>query len=444
MVVTAPAQSLTTLRTNGSSAKRLNIVFLSEGYTVTELPQFTNDARTVLDKLLTTPPFNDYSNYFNAFAIPVASVESGSDHPSRSSYRNTYFNSTYDSYGIARLVTIPPNDRDSTYANGQGKVYDLLAQLMPEYDIVALIVNDTEYGGSGGFPLVTSVNSSAPEIAVHEMGHSFSALGDEYESPYPGYPDIEEPNTTRETNRSLIKWRAWIDGTTPVPTPATAPYNSVIGLFQGAHFNSTGWFRPKLDCKMRTLGVPFCEVCTETLVKSIYGTIRPIESFTPSTAPTINLTNINSVAFTLTLPMPAPPTLHVQWFTNNVAVSGATSVVFNVDGFSFPPGTNQLRVEVADATTRVRNDATILLKDSRTWTIQSTIIQPVLQISAAVNRVSIAWQTVASGYQLESSTLLGSSLAWTSVTNTPTVVSNQNNVTLDATSPTRFFQMRRP
>jgi hypothetical protein len=89
-------------------------------------------------------------------------------------------------------------------------VYTLLQNLMPEYDIVMMIVNDAEYGGAGGFPAITSINSSAPEIVIHELGHSFAGLGDEYDAPFPGYPDVEEPNTTRETRREFIKWRPWV------------------------------------------------------------------------------------------------------------------------------------------------------------------------------------------------------------------------------------------
>jgi len=157
---------------------------------------------------------------------------------------NTYFNSSFDSYGIQRLITIPPNDRDANSADGQGRVNSLLATYMPQYDIVALIVNDTQYGGSGGFPLIASVNSSSPEIVIHELGHSFSGLGDEYDAANPGFPDTEEPNTTTQTNRALIKWTSWIVAATPVPTPETAGYASVVGLFEGAHYHTTGWYRP--------------------------------------------------------------------------------------------------------------------------------------------------------------------------------------------------------
>jgi len=159
------------------TTNRINLVFLAEGYTAGQTAKFTNDARAVLQQLTTTPPFNEYSNYFNAFAVFVASVQAGSDHPASGIFRDTYFNSTYDSYGIQRLVTIPPNDQDGDYANGLGKVDALLQALLPDYDVALLVVNDAEYGGSGGTVLVTSTNPSSPEIGVHEFGHTFADLG---------------------------------------------------------------------------------------------------------------------------------------------------------------------------------------------------------------------------------------------------------------------------
>ena len=324
----ASAQSIQQIFTNGPAATRINIVFLSEGYTAAQLGQFPTDARSVLSQLLNTPPFSLYSNYFNAFAISVASTQAGSDHYTpTTNLVNTYFNSTYDSYGIQRLITIPPNDRDSNAAHGEGKVTTLLQTLMPQYDIVALIVNDSVYGGSGGTFLLTSINSSAPEIAVHELGHSFAKLGDEYSSPFPGYPDTEEPNTTTQTNRSLIKWRAWILDSTPIPTPEISLYLDAVGLFEGAHYHATGWYRPKFNCKMNHLGVPFCEVCAETLVKSMYGQIRPIESFSPGTNTLITLTNSSTTNLSVVSLMPSGGSVGIQWFTNNIPVPGATSPV---------------------------------------------------------------------------------------------------------------------
>ena len=80
--------------------------------------------------------------------------------------------------------------------------------------------------------LITSVNSSSREIVLHESGHTFGALADEYSDPYPGWITAEYPNVTAQTNRPLIKWTSWILGTTPIPTPGTSAYTSLVGLFE--------------------------------------------------------------------------------------------------------------------------------------------------------------------------------------------------------------------
>src|ERR1039458_1782019 len=110
-----------TLVTNGPVSNRLNVVLFSEGYTANQLDQFLVDATNAVNALLAAAPFQEYSNYFNAFAIPVASNESGSDHPVSSQFRDTYFNSSYDPDSDL-LITIPPDFADTNYSDGQGKV----------------------------------------------------------------------------------------------------------------------------------------------------------------------------------------------------------------------------------------------------------------------------------------------------------------------------------
>src|ERR1041384_7732212 len=263
---------------NGPTNRRLNVVVFSEGYTSSQLPKFlSTDVPLLLNHLFATEPFQEYAPYYNAFAISVASAESGSDHPSQGIFHNTFFNSTYETGGVTRLLTL-----DGT---GYFRADSLLQLLMPEYDLVFVIVNDPVYGGSGGSIAVTSINSSAPEIVVHETGHTMAHLGDEYATATPGFVGNETPNTPARTDRDLIKWGTWILETTPIPTPQTSAYGGVVGLFEGASYEATGWYRPKLNCKMQTLGFPFCEVCGEALVKASYALINPIDSLSPAPGP---------------------------------------------------------------------------------------------------------------------------------------------------------------
>jgi IgA Peptidase M64 len=431
--------TITQILSNGPPANCINIVFLSEGYTAAQLDQFTNDAKALLNYMQSGPPFDAYRNYFNGYAISVASAESGADHPLSGIFRDTYFNSSFYSYGIERLLTIPPNNLDGIYADGAGKVYALLQALMPEYDLVSVVVNDTEYGGSGGEILITSMNIDSSEIAAHELGHTFAALGDEYSDAYPGWVPREMPNVTQQTNRALIKWTSWILDSTPVPTPDTAPYASVVGLFEGAEYQTSGWYRPQHICEMRALGYPYCKVCAETLVKAIYTRIRPIQSNAPATnAPTL-LANSQSATFSLTTLQPNTFNLSLQWFTNNVACGGATNSSFTLYTTTLPFGSNQLRVEVTDTNPVVRTDPAQLLKDSRAWQVQ--ILSPRLQCQYLPGVIVLSWTTNAQGFALEYKTNLASLVSWQPA-GAPTIVSNRYTFTDSIGRNTKFYRLR--
>jgi hypothetical protein len=431
---------LFTLMTNGPTANRLNVVFLSEGYTNSQAGKFTNDACAMLADMVATPPFSQYTNYLNAFAIFVASAQAGSDHPSSNVLRNTYFNSSYDSYGLARLITIPPNDRDGTYANGQGKVVALLQSLLPTYDLAVLIVNDPDYGGSGGSTLIASVHASSPEIGLHEMGHTLSALGDEYTSAYPGYPDTEEPNTTVQTNRALIKWKPWILTNTPVPTPDTSAYTNVVGLFQGAHYHTNGWYRPKHSCKMRSLNVPYCEVCSETLVRSIYNLVDPIDGAAPPTNSMVFLTNSAVATLSVVALQPTTQQLDVQWFVNGSPRAGATNPALTLYAWDLPLGTNSVRAEVSDPTPLVRTDTQNLLRNTRTWRVKSTLELPRLAIRQSSDQVLVSWSAEAAGFQLESTATLRTGTTWT----THGILAGGTNAGFALTNTQRFLRLRLP
>ena len=434
--------TLTQVLTNGPADQRINIVFLSEGYLATQTNQFAADARSVLTKILGTAPFSAYSSYFNAFNIFVPSVEAGSDHPARGVFKNTYFNSSYDSYGIARLITIPPNDRDGNYANGEGKVDGLLQNLMPQYDLVVLIVNDLEYGGSGGSFSIASVNASSAEIAIHEMGHTYSGLGDEYDSAFPGFPDIEEPNTTVQTDRNLLKWHDWVLPGTPVPTPTTSTYGTVVGLFEGAHYHSSGWYRPKLNCKMRSLGVPFCEVCAEALVKSTYGLLRPIVANSPGTDIPVTLLSPETVKLFITCLQPSAYNLKVQWFTNNVAVPGATNTELTLASSRLLAGANEVRAEAVDPTPSVRTDPGQVLQDSRTWQVDVQL-RPVLDAQYTKNQIILSWPASFTGFVLESRTNLTATAPWVSRGVAPVLVGDRLTVTNTVTGKSEYYRLRR-
>ena len=365
--------NFTTILTNGPASNRVNVVIFAEGYRAVEYPQFLASATNVVNAMLATEPFSEYKPYLNFFAIAVPSVESGSDHPNINSFRNTYFNSTYDLSDY--LITIPTN------ASGQGKVDALAATYMPLLHLPILVVNDNAIGGSdnGGRTAITSKSvNSLSYVPVHEAGHVLGQLGDEYPDAYPGFPDIEEPNTTRETNRTQIKWNAWIAPETPVPTPVF--YSETVGLFEGAHYHTTGWFRPKLNCLMNgTAGVPFCEVCREALILSFYRRSRPIQSSLP-TAKTFATTSNAVLNFSVTQLQPMTHPLSIQWFTNGIAVGGATNVSFSLSPSVLGNGANVIAGRINDPTSWVRTDPTNALVQIESWTV--TVSLPQLQLKS--------------------------------------------------------------
>lgn len=364
-----------TILQNGPTTNRFNVVVLAEGYTSSQSAKFLADATNAINGLLARAPYQEYQSYFNAYAIFVASSQSGSDHPVSSTYRNTYFYSTYDSVSDL-LITIPPNWQDTHYSHGQGKIDDLLRTNMPACNLAILLVNDTIYGGSDGFgkTAIASIAPSSQDILVHETGHVVAGLGDEYEYAYPGFPDTEEPNTTRETRRDFIKWRAWISSDTPIPTPATADYASTVGLFEGAHYHSTNWYRPQLDCAMRSFSVPFCAVCSEALVLAIYQKVRPVDAFSPASTK-LSVTTAQTISFSTTLLQPATHALGLQWLMDNTAVAGATGAVYNLSPQTLSNGTHTVVAVVRDYTSLVRTDSSNHLSQTITWTLNVDLPQ---------------------------------------------------------------------
>ncbi len=364
---------LIALRTNGPSTNRLNIVFFPEGYTTNELRQFIADAQRAADGLLSAPPYLEYRDYCNVYAIVVPSEQSGASHPEWPLKRNTYFNSSYDST-LDYILTMPPNELDTNYANGRGKIDALLQTFMPHCGLPIVLVNELVPGGSGGGVCIASLGEPFPELMIHESGHTLSHLGDEYTESrdYASSLDSDtEPNTTKETQRASIKWNIWINASTPVPTSETATqYAGAVGLFQGAHYNATGWYRPRINCIMRQMdsGAPFCEVCSEAQVKAIYGQVRPVDSFSPSGNMAFVPTN-QSRTFTVSLQQPLTHSLSVQWYLNGTAIPGATNADYKLPWSSVVGRIAVLKATVSDLTSLVRNDPANVLEQSVTWNV---------------------------------------------------------------------------
>ena len=339
------------LLVTGPTERRVNIVFLAEGYRETEMATFEMDVLEVLDGLFAESPYREYQNFFNAYSVEVPSMQSGTDHPGTAPdcppdmpvfHNNTYFNSTFDYGGIHRALV----------AKNSQAVYETLQDNMPEWDVAFIVVNTEYYGGTGGAFATFSMDPASSEIALHELGHSFAGLADEYD--YGGMTPYEGPNVTAETERELIKWRSWIVDATPIPTPEIETYSEVVGLFEGAVYQAIGWYRPKLDCKMKILGVPFCEVCKEQTVNSIYDLLlTPLDGYEPELDSVTVMTD-EVLQFMIDLVETVPNTIQTVWtIDDGVVAEGLDSLLFQAA--SYAPGEHVVTVSVSDTTRLVRN-----------------------------------------------------------------------------------------
>jgi hypothetical protein len=166
----------------------------------------------------------------------------------------------------------------------------------------------------------------------------------------------------------LIKWTDWVLPVTPVPTPETEPYAGVVGLFEGACYETEDWYRPKLNCKMKSLYYEFGEVCKEQLVKSEYLVLSPIDDYSPLTS-TITLSPTDTVSLGVVPMVPSGHDLDVQWYVNSEKVPDAFASTFQVSTAHLGGGTHEVTAEVSDNTDLVRIDPFNLLSDSHSWTV---------------------------------------------------------------------------
>jgi hypothetical protein len=304
----------TPLMRNGPSANRVDIVILGDGYTKSE--KFRADAKRMNDALFQTEPFKSRKKDFNVWLVEVISPDSGVDLPDKNVWKDSPLGVEYNVFGSARYA-LTLNNKALRDAAGAAP-----------YDAICILVNETRYGGGGIYNLyaTTYTNEQTASqqwqmeyVYVHEFGHSFAGLGDEYYSSSTGYtdfyaPGVEpwEPNVTATRDATQLKWAHHMKQGTAIPTPwekaaydsitalqrkldrlapdyyekraplhkalqdimSTSAYAGIVGLFEGAGYASTGLFRPALDCRMFSLSLTtFDPVCSAAIV-------RVIESYT--------------------------------------------------------------------------------------------------------------------------------------------------------------------
>ena len=261
------------IRQSGPSEQCIDIAFVAEGFTDQEMPIFLAACDSSINALAAHEPYTSMMSRFNFVAIMPTSAESGVSVPRRSIWRNTALGSHYDTFYSDRYLTIPSVCR----------LYDLCSGLPFEHFII--LANTEEYGGGGIYNSYTIASACSRraklEVIVHEFGHSFGGLGDEYyyddqyETQYPSDTEPWEPNLTTLVDFNS-KWADMLPQGTAVPTqplPESASEKERtqrIGVFEGGGYQSHGVYRPAQDCRMKVNEVhDFCPVCQRAIRRLI-------------------------------------------------------------------------------------------------------------------------------------------------------------------------------
>jgi hypothetical protein len=306
----APAKPIPIL-VSGPSPQKVDLLILGDGYTATDMKKFEADARRLSQHLFTVSPFKERANDFNVWALAVPTTESGISRPSTGVHHASPLGTRYDIFGSERYVLTLDN-----------RALRDIAQHAP-YEFIEILVNNETYGGGGifgQFSTAAAGNPWANYLFVHEFGHHFAGLADEYyTSPVAYQPsDVRtepwEPNVTALRDPARLKWKQHVTAGTPLPTPwpkkeyedASRAYQKkraalrennrpesemdalfredlartktlfekrshrhAIGAFEGANYELSGYYRPAMQCIMFDRSEAFCPVCRDGIVDII-------------------------------------------------------------------------------------------------------------------------------------------------------------------------------
>lgn len=254
---------------SGSPENCIDVVIMAEGYSRGDMQTFYRDAQKACDAIFSHSPFKENKNHFNVVAVASESADSGVSIPRENVWKSTAVSSHFDTFYSDRYLT----------SSSVNDIHDLLAGI--PYEHIIILANTDTYGGGGiynSFTLTTAHHSKFEPVVVHEFGHSFGGLADEYaytDAPSPLYPyDVEpwEQNITTLVDFES-KWSDMLPKDIVVPTKITSDnYSSTeaLGVYQGAGYSMKGIYRPVPDCRMRTNEAKaFCPVCQISLQRLI-------------------------------------------------------------------------------------------------------------------------------------------------------------------------------
>ncbi len=251
----------------GDPSEKLDVVFLAEGYTLEQMELFWEDCQRFAGFLLETAPFNAYREMINIRGVASISEESGVSLPGEKVFRKTALGASFYTFGSERYLM----------AEDFQRIRDAAA-LVP-YDQIFIIANSDKYGGGGIFNFYstgTRGNKEAAFLLIHEFGHAFAGLADEYytsEVAVDAFYDLQvepwEPNITTLVDFGR-KWEELLTPGVPVPTPIKPEFSNSVGVFEGAGYAAEGIYRPYQECTMKSVRYDaFCPVCRRAIGRMI-------------------------------------------------------------------------------------------------------------------------------------------------------------------------------
>ncbi len=252
---------------NGNPNEKVDIVVIPDGYTKQEMEKFKKDLKKFIQSLFGSNPYKENKDNFNIWAIEAPSDESGTDIPRQNIWKSTIVNSSFYTFDTERYLMTEDN-----------KTLRDLAGNVP-YDLIYILVNTSKYGGGAiynHYSVAASDNEHFEYLIIHEFGHGFAGLGDEYYTSQVSYEEFY-PLDVEPWERNLTtlvqfesKWKNLIDKDTPIPTPSTEEYKDKVGVFEGGGYVPKGVYRPMQDCTMKSRSVDnFCVVCKKTIQEMI-------------------------------------------------------------------------------------------------------------------------------------------------------------------------------
>ena len=258
----------------------IDLAIVAEGYTRAQMGKFYADCQRVVDALFAHEPFTSMKDRFNVVAVAAESLTSGPSVPHLGRWSSTPVGTHYDTFYSDRYLMTQDIHR----------LYDVLSGVPFEHIIV--LVNSDTYGGGGIYNQITVTTSDHPtfhQVLVHEFGHAYAGLGDEYfyddgyETMYPDDTEPWEPNLTTLVDFQS-KWADMLPKGTPVPTPPDPKVHNYrkitndkeqrlldaatqrVGVFEGGGYQSKGVYRPAQECRMKINEVAnFCPVCSRAV-----------------------------------------------------------------------------------------------------------------------------------------------------------------------------------